>query len=396
MVTGALFVVPSLGCRTWLGWSGAAFLWLVAALVVGGRVSWLVSDRRRPAWLTRLVDEPLFVIWGGALLSVPLFVVGCEASLLGSLAGGPPFNLELAAGAASALGLALSAWGTWVERHRVRIVQRELVVPGLPEPFDGYRVVHVSDLHIGSFHGLSRGLGWIDRANGLRPDLAAVTGDLLTTGGDFVDDAAEVVGALRAPDGVLACLGNHDTHGEPELTRALERRGVQVLHNRHVVIHRGGASLVVAGVDELYGGKADLDAALAGRPTAPCILLAHFPDFLEPASTRGVEVVLSGHTHGGQIGVPFLSDRLHVGSLTRQRSRGLHGRGRTQLVVSAGLGTTGPPMRLGIRPEIGVVVLRRPRRGAAALDMPSRVGHDRPVSAPVLESPTVPGDRPGS
>ncbi|MCC6214264.1 MAG: metallophosphoesterase [Polyangiaceae bacterium] len=384
-MTGALLLVPALGSRAWLGWTGAAFVWLVAVLVIGGRVSWLVTDRKRPPWLTRLIDEPLFVLWGAALLSVPLFVGSCELSLLGSVAGWAPFDLNLAAGVASAAGLALSAWGTWVERHRVRVVERELVVPGLPAAFDGYRIVHVSDLHIGSFHGLARGLGWIERANSLRPDLVAVTGDLLTTGDDFVEDAAEVVGALRAPDGVVACLGNHDVHGEPELTRALERRGVRVLRNAHEVVRRGDASVVVAGVDELYGGKADLDGALAGRPEATCVLLAHFPDFLEPAALRGVDIVLSGHTHGGQIGVPFLADRAHVGSLTRQRSRGVHRRDRTQLVVSAGLGTTGPPLRLGIRPEIGVVVLRSAPAQAPALDTRAALGHDRRVSAPPLD-----------
>jgi uncharacterized protein len=116
--------------------------------------------------------------------------------------------------------------------------------------------------------------------------------------------------------------------------------------------------VVVAALDDYSTGKDDLERTLAGRPAAPTLLLSHFPHFFERAAERGVELTLSGHTHGGQIGLPLLGERLNIASLLGQRSRGLYRQGKSALYVNAGLGTTGPPMRLGIAPEIALFVLR--------------------------------------
>jgi predicted MPP superfamily phosphohydrolase len=229
----------------------------------------------------------------------------------------------------------------------------------LPAAFDGYCVAHLTDLHIGEFDPLGRGLHWADRANAAQPDLCVVTGDFVTSGTGFYTHAARVVGRLRAPDGVFACMGNHDQTDNDSLTALLEERGTVVLRNQWRSIRRGEAELVVAGLDDRYRGEPDLDATLAGRPSGvPTVLLSHDPYVGEDAARRGVQLVLSGHTHGGQIGIPWIGDRANLTLVMRQPRSGLHRMGDTQHYISSGLGTTGPPLRLGVPPEIVLLVLR--------------------------------------
>jgi hypothetical protein len=192
----------------------------------------------------------------------------------------------------------------------------------------------------------------------LKPDLVVVTGDLVTSGTEFYADVAEALAHVRAPDGVVCILGNHDQWDDRSCRAALRARGIVVLENDQRTIERNGAKLVLAGLDDPYTGKADLNATLSGIPEqSPTILLSHYPEWFEPAAQRKVALVLSGHTHGGQLGVPFFGDRLNLAVLSRQRSRGLYRAGQTYLYVNAGLGTTGPPIRLGVPPEIALFTL---------------------------------------
>jgi predicted MPP superfamily phosphohydrolase len=235
----------------------------------------------------------------------------------------------------------------------------EIPIAGLAEELDGYRIVQLSDLHIGNFDTRARGFEWARHANRLDPDLVAVTGDLVTLGTRFYEDVGDVLGELRAKDGVFVSMGNHDQWDPETFCRVIESKGPRVLRNEHRIVRRGSAELVVAGLDDWSTDRDDLDRTLAERPEgAPTVLLSHYPEFFEEAARRDVDLVLSGHTHGGQIGVPF-AGRMTLSRFARQRAAGLHERGRSRLYVHAGLGTTGPPMRLGVPPEIAVFVLRR-------------------------------------
>jgi hypothetical protein len=272
---------------------------------------------------------------------------------------------------AYALGFLASAWGTWGERRRLRVYTLELPVRGLDPALDGLRVAHLSDLHIGGFDSISQGRRWVERANALRPDIVAVTGDLVTSGTHWYDDAAEVIGRLRGRHGVFVSLGNHDQWDPEQLVGALAQTGVRVLRNEWQLVGRGGAAIVVAGLDDRYAKRDDMEQTLDGRPVGvPTVLLAHYPESFAAAAEREVALVLSGHTHGGQIGVPIFAERWHLGTLSGQASRGLYRRGGCTLYVSGGLGTTGPPLRLGIPPEIALFILRsegsRPFSGAVA------------------------------
>lgn len=336
--------------------SGASLLTAAGGLwiVVTWRLVALRHDRIRPRWVTRLVDEPLFVHWGGSLLGTAALLVALP--LVWALSA----DIHVAALQGYALGGAVCAWGVWGRRRIVRVVRHEVPVRGLPPELDGYRIVHLSDLHIGSFDRKERGLSWARLANGCEPDLVAVTGDLVTSGTAFYGDVAEVLGELRSRDGVFACLGNHDQWDDVSLGRLLEAQGIAVLRNDAQVVRRGTVELLVAGLDDPYTGKDDIRRALASAtPGRPTVLLSHYPRLFEQAAALGADLVLSGHTHGGQFAVPLCPDRWNIARATGQHGRGLFRVGHSTLHVTAGLGTTGPPMRIGVAPEVGVLVLRR-------------------------------------
>jgi uncharacterized protein len=338
----------------------AAACWAVS----GWRARALGLDPRRPRWVVRLVDEPVFWHWGACVLAIPLLV---PSLALSAVAGGSPAGAALGAYLAA---LALSAWSVWGERRRLCVRRIELGIPGLGADLDGYRIVQLSDLHIGSFDPRERGRAWVDRANLLEADLAVVTGDLVTAGTHYYEDAAEVVGGLSARDGVFVCLGNHDQWDPARLVGELTRRKAVVLDNAWQLLRRGDSALVIAGLGDRYTRRDDLERTLAGRPdSTPTVLLAHYPESFAAAAERAVELVLSGHTHGGQIAVPGLAERLHIGAVRGQRGRGLVRSGASTLYVNGGLGTTGPPMRLGVPPEIALFVLRSLSAGAGSLDL---------------------------
>ena len=234
-------------------------------------------------------------------------------------------------------------------------------VPGLDPRLEGLRIAQLSDLHIGTLTPRSWGLAWSRSANDRTPDLAVVTGDMVTSGTDFHEDVADVIGALRARDGVFVSMGNHDyfgAEGEP-LVSMLRARGVGVLRNEGVVIERGGAKLWLAAIDDTWTRRDDIARAMRERPPgATTVLLAHDPNRFDAAADAGANVVLSGHTHGGQVGVPFLSRVANLATFGYRYNVGFYRRGPSVLYVHPGLGTTGPPMRLGVAPEVTILTLR--------------------------------------
>jgi hypothetical protein len=223
-------------------------------------------------------------------------------------------------------------------------------------------VAHLTDLHVGSFTPPELVAGWLDRVQRERPDMTVITGDLVTSGVQFHEAIARLVGSLSSPGGVFFVAGNHDYFGDGEpLFGWMKERGVRVLRNEHVVVERDGAVVIVAGVDDLWTERFDLASALRERPSGPTILLAHDPLVFDEAAKRGVEVVLSGHTHGGQIGVPGLARWINLTKLSSPYSLGVYRKEGSTLVVSGGMGCTGVPIRVGVPPEVLILRLRRAR-----------------------------------
>ena len=324
-----------------------------------------MRDEPRPRWITRWFDEPLFVHFGASTLAL-LFSPVCAllAFALGAWRGSvlhAGFEYwRLSQGYVYASGLLVSVWAIWIERRFVRIRHMDVAIAGLPPEFEGYRIAQLSDLHVGSFDPKSRALEWVAMSNALEPDLVAVTGDLVTSGRGFYRDVAEALGALRAKDGVFVSMGNHDQSNNDELTRLVVEHGPAVLRNSSRVIRRGSAILNVAGIDGRIATAPEVTTTVQECvPGTPVVLLAHYPWTFGAAAAAGADLILTGHTHGGQLGVPFFSQRFNLARLTGQRSRGLVYSGKTAMYVNAGLGTTGPPMRLAVPPEIALITLRR-------------------------------------
>jgi predicted MPP superfamily phosphohydrolase len=164
-------------------------------------------------------------------------------------------------------------------------------------------------------------------------------------------------------------MGNHDyfTDGE-QFSRQLERHGLRLLRNDGFSLERAGARLYVAGVDDTWTHRHDLDRALRSRPPGtPVVLLAHDPALFPAAAARGIDLTLSGHTHGGQIASPVAPRRLNLARLVTPFTAGLYRIDRSVLYVNRGLGTTGPPIRLGARPEIALFTLVPAARDDATL-----------------------------
>jgi predicted MPP superfamily phosphohydrolase len=170
-----------------------------------------------------------------------------------------------------------------------------------------FRIVHLSDIHHSLFFPLERVAAVVEICNRLKPDLVALTGDFVTYSRDSIEPVAEVLGAIEASAGVVAVLGNHDFRVDAgAVERALRRRRIEVLRNRHIILRDAGDVLPIAGVDD-YRYGADMGKALCGIPDdTPTVLLAHNPRLVTLAAAYGVSLMLSGHTHGGQVNLPLL------------------------------------------------------------------------------------------
>lgn len=332
--------------------AGSAATVAAAALVVApiqARVRFGFEDTRRARWVSSMVV--LFdVLWMATVLApVTTLIAGLALFAAGRA------SLAWACIHGVALAGATAAYGVFVRRRWVIRRRLDVAIPNLPASLEGYRIVHLSDLHIGSIDSRKDALEWVRAANLLKPDVTVITGDMLTTGTEYHDDVVAVLSELRARDGVFACLGNHDYYGEAELCRALAAGGVRVLRNEGVAL----GDLHVAGVEDMWRGEPDLDAALRGRGARPVVLLAHNPDYFPAAADAGVALTLSGHTHAGQLAVPFLVSRATLSHFVTRWPAGLFRQGDAQIFVHAGLGTTGPAIRLGAAPEVVEIVLRR-------------------------------------
>jgi predicted MPP superfamily phosphohydrolase len=246
------------------------------------------------------------------------------------------------------------------------VVQRvPITLQGLDPALDGFRIVTFSDGHLSPTYGGGRFARLVEIVNAQRPDVVAVVGDLVDGEVDELRDDVAPLADLVSEQGVFFVTGNHEYYVDTRAwLRHLPTLGVEVLRNERVPLGRGTATFDLAGIDDrtaaasgVPGHGADLDAALDGRDDAtPVVLLAHQPVQAEQAAAAGVDLQLSGHTHGGQLW-PFH----YVIGLDQPVIEGLSRHGDTQLYVTRGAGYWGPPMRVGARPEVTVVELRAPR-----------------------------------
>ena len=268
----------------------------------------------------------------------------------------------------------LIAYGSFIERNCFRVKEITIRTENIPEVFDGYRIVHISDIHARSFSGREKHLQRaMDKINGLAPDMIAFTGDLITMTPDELDSHSLALSSLKAADGVFSVLGNHDysmySDASPEarqkhmetLITAEKELGWDLLMDENRIIRRGTDSIAVIGVQNTspsrhFPSKGDLSMASKGSDGMFRILLSHDPMHWE-AEILGQDypLTLSGHTHAMQLSLLGWSPS----SLMFKQYRGLYTKNGQSLHVNPGLGETIFPARIGVRPEITLLTLTR-------------------------------------
>jgi predicted MPP superfamily phosphohydrolase len=260
-----------------------------------------------------------------------------------------------------ALNLAQAARSALAEPFMLTIEHRPIQLERLPQAFEGFRVVHLSDVHHSAFTSREQVARAVETANRLNPDIIALTGDYISHDRAFAAPCAELLGRLHARYGVYAVLGNHDHWTDAALITDLFRaEGITVLVNQGMRFEQRGAAFWLAGVDDTMVGLEDISLALAGsRDDEMKLLLAHNPIILRRAARAGVDLVLSGHTHGGQ--VKLRSERGAAGRPRRRLLKGLGRQGDTQIYVTRGVGTVVLPVRFGCPPEVSLLELHRPK-----------------------------------
>lgn len=255
----------------------------------------------------------------------------------------------------------------WEPNH---LVTKSLQIPiqTLPEALSGMRIAQISDIHFGDFLGQSHVEEVVRLTNELRPDLIVITGDFVTTRGSrrslfgaiVAEPCAKVLSGLHATFGSVAVLGNHDISSNPVfVTNALDAHGIRVLRNASLPIEPNGARLWLAGVDDVLGRRARVDVTFRGIPRdEPVIALVHEPDFADVLCKQHVDLQLSGHSHGGQVRIPFLGAPF-LPEMARKYPLGLYRVRGMQLYTNPGVGVIELPLRFDCPPEITSLTLQR-------------------------------------
>jgi hypothetical protein len=248
-----------------------------------------------------------------------------------------------------------------IEPYNYSVVELDVLIRNLPAAFEGFRITQLTDVHHSRIVGIDEIERVVKIALRTNPDLIALTGDYTTSYRRYIEPCAEALGQLHANEGVWAVLGNHDHYTDPELTtRSLERHHIAVLNNENTTIRRGSDAIQLSGIDDSSWAAANWIRALNGLDERkPTVMLSHQPVVLEYEPAEKVSLILSGHTHGGQINLPLLGAPARFLTKDLKYAHGLFRRGDTQLYVSSGTGVIGLPVRFGVRPEIAVLRLRR-------------------------------------
>jgi uncharacterized protein len=326
-----------------------------------------IAERTVSPRVGRLIAWPGYVWMGFAFFLIVFFgLTNLSLLLVAAAAVRPEHAAALGwARAQAVIVVALAASATvvgLVAGLRLPAVRRlEIRLARWPGALDGFRIVQISDLHIGALLDRRFARTVVDAVNALRPDLIAVTGDLVDGSVALLAEEVAPFAELRSRHGSYFVTGNHDYYsGVDPWLGVIAGLGMRILRNERVTIEQRGTRFDLAGVDDhrasLFGGGhgEDVPRALAGRePGRPLILLAHDPTTFHGASKLGIDLQLSGHTHGGQIWPFGAFVRLAVGFVA-----GHYARGDAQLYVSRGTGFWGPPMRLRAPAEITEIVLR--------------------------------------
>lgn len=325
--------------------------------------------RVSPATATLLIAGCLFYLMlAGAVLILHAFLRAFGKPVAAGLDPGRRRFLSAAGGAVLAAPFAVIGYGMFVERLDFRVREVDVPLPALPEDLNGLRIVQLSDIHLSPFLSEKELARVVDAANELRPHVAAITGDLITERGDPLDAAIRQLARLRADAGLYGCMGNHEAFARAldYTERAGARAGIRFLRRAAAPLRFGSATLNLAGLD--YQSKAEKAHYLRGAqrwivPGAVNVLLQHNPDTFPAAARQGYNLLLAGHTHGGQVTIEILHEAISPARFFTPYVYGLYhspeGAPGAAAYVTRGIGTIGIPARVGAPPEIALLRLRK-------------------------------------
>jgi len=263
---------------------------------------------------------------------------------------------------AAFLGVATSGagviYGNRIEPNDIDVTRHDIPLSKLSSEFDAYKIIQITDLHMGSWlnqERLARVVGIINSEN---PDLVAITGDFVTLGRiePYADDLIKGLSRIQAHDAVVAVLGNHDHWSNTEQIRdVLRNANIKELPNEHITIERNSAILVIAGLDDVWEEQDDLEKLVANLPSdLPAVLLVHEPDIADETSQTGLfGLQISGHSHGGQIRLPIIGAP-YLPKLGQKYPMGRYQVGNMVQYTNRGIGMTDIPIRINCRPEISI------------------------------------------
>jgi predicted MPP superfamily phosphohydrolase len=283
--------------------------------------------------------------------------------------------LQRSAGIAATTPFVLSGYGVAVERRRFDIDRFTVAVDGLSAALSGFSLVQLTDIHVGPFMSAEELRRFVAAANRTEPDLIALTGDFIAGNAAEVAPCVEVLAGLKARYGIFACIGNHEIYARADnlLTRSLEAKGIRVLRNDGVSLPIGNTRLAILGIDDLRSGRPNLVGAVAApakQGAEAQILLSHRPEIFPLAARTGIDLVLSGHYHGGQIKLGRHPESLSVARFLTPYAEGFFRlprgvssqegdkRGST-LFVGRGVGISGFPVRINCTPQIAHLTLKK-------------------------------------
>ncbi len=268
--------------------------------------------------------------------------------------------LETAAAAAVAAPLAVAGYGTYIGRTRFEVKETSLVIPGLPKDLEGIRIAQLTDMHVGPFLSPRELETAVAMANEAKPHIAVVTGDIISQLGDPLDGALDALARLKSDAGVYGCMGNHENYAQclGYAERYGGRKGMEFLRHDARTLRFGDSLLNLAGVDYQRRSRPYLEAAdQLIHPGAVNLLLSHNPDVFPEAEALGYDLVIAGHTHGGQVTVEIVEQTVNAGHFFTPYVVGEYRRNNAALYVSRGLGCVNLPMRIGAWPEVSILKL---------------------------------------
>lgn len=387
-------LIPNRNLRRWLAGAGAIiYILLFAYMAAWSRLSGTPTQLTPQA---AFLDAPSYWWLIGSLLGFLLIVIFWTGDrIVRSALWGyrkiahsvrptpavdpvdPPSHsrrqfLEQTAMVVSAAPFLVSAYGLLYGRLNLEITRQRVKLPRLPKAFHGFRIAQLSDIHIGPFMPAEEIRKYVQITNELHPDLILLTGDFITWDPETQEPAVEALSGLKAPFGVLGCLGNHELWYEVEdsITQLFAARNIRMLRQANAELHSGGETLNFIGVDfqsvRAMGppGVPSARKYLEGverltQPQTANILLSHNPNTFDRAAELGIDLSLAGHTHGGQVTLEFIHPSLSPSRLITSYVKGWFKKSQSQLYVNRGIGTMFVPIRVGAPPEITVFELVR-------------------------------------